>query len=178
MGPCRSCPVDATVVSVRSDRKLNLKRRRYEWDPVPQRFHVQWMQLKPYFIDKHPVTQSQWETYLNSGGEIPTDTWHYLHDWDWTSAVPKPRAGNESKPVVYIGLDEARAYCASLGKRLPREEEWQFAVRTVLSWLHSIVSQCNSIVSGCALALLCCISWYDRVKEQICPHRNFRGARF
>ena len=42
-------------------------------------------------------------------------------------ARPKPHPGNETKPVTYIGLDEARAYCTSLGKRLPREEEWQFS---------------------------------------------------
>lgn len=112
---------------------------RYEWDPVPQRFHVQWMQLKPYFIDKHPVTQAQWETYLTSGGKLPTDTWHYLWDWDWSGSLPKPKPGNESKPVVYIGLDEARAYCASLGKRLPREEEWQYAVSALQFRLYSTV---------------------------------------
>ena len=59
--------------------------------------------------------------------QVPADTWHYLWDWDWSGSAPKPRPGNESKPVVYVGLDEAREYCASLGKRLPREEEWQFA---------------------------------------------------
>ena len=107
---------------------------RYPWEPVPQRFHVQWMNLKPYFIDKNPVTQAQWATYLKTGGgKVPADTWHYLWDWDWTGSLPIPRPGNESKPVVYIGLDEARAYCASLGKRLPREEEWQFAVSTISS---------------------------------------------
>ena len=125
----------------------------YEFEPVPQRFHVQWMELVPYFIDIHPVTQAQWETYLTSGAgssRMPADTWHYLWDWDWSnaaaassssssssSAVPKPHAGNESKPVVYIGLDEARAYCSSLGKRLPREEEWQFAVSSTRDYLNA-----------------------------------------
>ena len=89
------------------------------------------MELQPYFIDVHPVTQQQWATYLTSGGgKLPADTWHYLWDWDWSGgarATPKPHAGNDTVPVVYIGLNEARAFCSWQGKRLPREEEWQFA---------------------------------------------------
>jgi formylglycine-generating enzyme required for sulfatase activity len=60
------------------------------------------------------------------------DLYHYLKNWDWShtdadTATPAPFAGNETLPVTYIGMDEARAYCAAVGKRLPREEEWLFA---------------------------------------------------
>ena len=41
--------------------------------------------------------------------------------------MPVPKRGNEKLPVTYIGVDEARAFCADQGKRLPREEEWQHA---------------------------------------------------
>ena len=100
----------------------------YPWESVPNRFHVQWMRLAPFFIDVHPVTQAEFSTYLERSGKLPTDTWHYLWNWDWTDpAKPKPHPGNATKPVTYLGLDEARAYCAALGKRLPKEEEWQFA---------------------------------------------------
>ena len=61
---------------------------------------------------------------------LPNDTYHFLANWDWTTgpnALPKPFSGNGSVPVTYLGIDEARAYCKSVGKRLPREEEWQFA---------------------------------------------------
>lgn len=54
--------------------------------------------------------------------------YHYLKNWDWSEIdSPKPHAGNGSLPVTYIGYAEAKAYCASLGKRLPTEVEWQYA---------------------------------------------------
>jgi len=35
----------------------------------------------------------------------------------------------KSQPVVNVGLDDARAYCAHNNKRLPREWEWQYAAQ-------------------------------------------------
>lgn len=149
----------------------------YPWDPVPQRFHVQWMNLKPYFIDKHPVTQAQWAIYLNTGGgQVPADTWHYLWDWDWSGSLPKPRPGNESKPVVYVGLDEARAYCASLGKRLPREEEWQFAVSTI-SLLDNSYSAMANATWLCFYSVYGCVVSLCRVRGEISQRQSFHGVR-
>ena len=43
----------------------------------------------------------------------------------WT----KPPADKLDHPVVYVDLDNARAYARWAGKRLPTEQEWQYAAQ-------------------------------------------------
>ena len=52
----------------------------YEWEPRPQRFHAQWITLKPYLIDKFPVTQAAFSAYLQRRGAqaLPKDRHRYL----------------------------------------------------------------------------------------------------
>jgi len=105
----------------------------YEWEHQPSRFHSQYLHVPEYWLDTTPVTQGAWSKYLAANKTaLPDDKYHYLKNWDWSNVgildlVPKPMVGNETLPVTYIGMDEARAYCKSLGKRLPHEEEWMFA---------------------------------------------------
>ena len=103
----------------------------YEWEAQPNRFHTQWLDVPAYWFDVHPVTHAAFADYLAKNPKaVAEDRYHYLKNWDWSDPdMPKPHAGNETLPVTYVGIDEARGYCASVGKRLPHEEEWQFAVR-------------------------------------------------
>ena len=112
----------------------------YEWEAVPNRFHDHTLEMKPFYMDKNLVTQDAFAAYLKATpGAMPADVWHFLGhstgdvgrgSWDWSAGAgvaPKPYPGNGSLPVTYVGLDEARAYCKAMGKRLPRDEEWQYA---------------------------------------------------
>ena len=54
-----------------------------------------------------------------------------LSNWNISSLsdTPTPPVQLRNKPVTYLGLDEARAYCRHYGKRLPHMWEWQKAAQ-------------------------------------------------
>jgi formylglycine-generating enzyme required for sulfatase activity len=83
------------------------------------------MSMKPYFIDKYPVTNAQFKRFMDASGYRPQDDHNFLLDWENGA----PRAGWDRKPVTWVSLEDARAYAAWAGKRLPHEWEWQYAAQ-------------------------------------------------
>jgi len=76
-------------------------------------------------IDAFPVTNAEFQRFLQGTGYQPRDARNFLAHWE--NGAPRP--GEERHPVVYVSLTDARAYAAWAGKRLPREEEWQRAAQ-------------------------------------------------
>lgn len=74
-------------------------------------------------IDETPVTNAQYKEFLDATGYKPRFPQNFLRHWV-DGKIPE---GLEQHPVVYIDLEDARAYARWAGKRLPREEEWQLA---------------------------------------------------
>ena len=74
-------------------------------------------------IDETPVTNRQFKTFLEASQYQPRNKDNFLKHWK-NGQIP---AGQEEHPVVYVCLEDARAYAQWAGKRLPREEEWQLA---------------------------------------------------
>ena len=71
-----------------------------------------------------PVTNAQYAAFLASSGYTPSDSHNFLRDWASPGAGPPPGWG--SKPVSWVDLLDARAYCTHYGKRLPHDWEWQY----------------------------------------------------
>jgi formylglycine-generating enzyme required for sulfatase activity len=78
-----------------------------------------------FAIDETLVTNAQFAEFLKASGYKPRHGENFLKHW----ANGQPPAGKADHPVVYVDLDDARAYARWAGKRLPTETEWQYAAQ-------------------------------------------------
>ena len=97
----------------------------YPWENSPRRYHEHPMHLDSFYIDQYPVTNAEYKKFVDAGTYHPKDTLNYLHDWK-DGMYP---SGWADKPVTWVSLEDARAYAAWAGKRLPHEWEWQYAAQ-------------------------------------------------
>ena len=97
----------------------------YPWESTPRRAHLHRLPIKAFHLDRFPVTNAQFKRFLDASGYQPADAHNFLRHW--RDGAPQP--GWENKPVTWVSLEDARAYAAWAGKRLPREWEWQYAAQ-------------------------------------------------
>ena len=97
----------------------------YPWEDAPRRFHVHTLAIKPFYMDKYPVTNAKFKKFLDASHYHPKDDLNFLKDWKGGS-YPESWA---NKPVTWVSLEDARAYSDWAGKRLPHEWEWQYAAQ-------------------------------------------------
>jgi gamma-glutamyl hercynylcysteine S-oxide synthase len=97
----------------------------YPWENSARRFHEHPMEIKPFYIDKFPVTNAQFKKFVDESHYHPKDDLNYLKDWK--NGNPPEGAGN--RPVTWASLEDAREYAKWAGKRLPHEWEWQYAAQ-------------------------------------------------
>jgi formylglycine-generating enzyme required for sulfatase activity len=77
--------------------------------------------LDAFEIDKYEVTAKEYQACADAGGCTAADTEY--------GACTYNVSGKESHPINCVDWDQANAYCAWAGKRLPTEAEWEKAAR-------------------------------------------------
>ena len=97
----------------------------FPWEDSARRFHEHRMTLKPFNMDKYPVTNADFKKFMDAAHYQPSDGLNFLKDWQ-NGSFP---AGWENKPVTWVSIEDARAYAQWAGKRLPHEWEWQYAAQ-------------------------------------------------
>ena len=92
--------------------------------------------LKPFFIDRRPVTNAQFAAFLETLGGTTNARGQHLFDWDDGDARLRKVQGKwhadpgfEQHPANEMTWFGARDYCAARGLRLPTEAEREFAAR-------------------------------------------------
>ncbi|MCP4642874.1 MAG: SUMF1/EgtB/PvdO family nonheme iron enzyme [bacterium] len=73
--------------------------------------------VKPFYIDRHPVTTHEYGEFLEETGHAPPKYWG------------QDDLSGADQPVVGVTWDDACAYAAWAGKQLPTEEQWEYAAR-------------------------------------------------
>jgi hypothetical protein len=101
-----------------------------EWKPLPPRLHQIVAATRPTFahriaIARHEVTNAEYAAFLAASGYKPIRPNRFLAHW--AAEIPTP--ATEADAVTHVDLDDARAYAAWAGVRLPTEDEWQLAVQ-------------------------------------------------
>ncbi|MDZ4714158.1 MAG: SUMF1/EgtB/PvdO family nonheme iron enzyme [Cytophagales bacterium] len=94
--------------------------------PYPEVFEKEVVAFPSFYMDRFPVTNEQFKTFLTASGYVPGDISNFLKHWRNGKII----RGQERFPVVYVSYEDAAAYGRWAGKRLPTEREWQYAAQT------------------------------------------------
>ncbi len=112
-----------------------------------------------FYMDIYEVSNLQYAKFVKSAGHPPPPHW----------AGESPPAGRDLHPVTNVTWDDACAYAAWAGKRLPTEAEWEYACRGPESRKFAYGNEFDPKITNSADSGICDTSPVDAFPEGMSP---------
>lgn len=102
-----------------------------------------------FYADKYPVTNKMFFDFVEKSGYKPADDRGYLKHWE----NGKYKEADANLPVVNVSIEDAKAYAAFYGMKLPTDIQWQYMAagpdNLAYPWGNQrIYSKCNVFTSA------------------------------
>lgn len=120
-------------------------------------------QINSFYLDKNLVTVAEFRKFIESTSYtteadkfgdsgvflFETNNWTLLKGANWEYPLgPDKEKAQDNHPVTQVSFNDAKAYAAWVGKRLPTEFEWEFAAKNGVNATNKYAWGNELIVNG------------------------------